>query len=427
MQILAWPVYRIALSMAAKGLNHTVEHLFRKEYGKLVALLTNRFGASHLEQIEDVTQDTFLKAMKLWGYQEVPDNPTAWLYRVASNGLLDKFRKEGRMDLVSDDFQFPEKGENTLNEISLENIQDSQLRMIFACCHPNLSQEHQIILSLKLMGGFSNKELADALLKKEEAVAKSFTRAKKSFREKVKMIQIPVQMGLQTRLFQVLKVIYLLFSEGYSATTGTQFIKRDICHEAMRLALLLRENKYCKHPNLEALLALMCFHASRFDARINLEGQLVSLEHHDRNQYNQELIQIGTFHLECAGDDDMMPSQYHLEAARSFYHSTAKRFEETDWKNILQLYDFQLKQQFSPMIALNRIVPFEKVHGAEKALKALNELSQKTDFEDSGLFYAIKAGLLRTLQKKSYESTLEKAIALTENELVKQYLRTKLD
>ena len=123
----------------------------------------------------------------------------------------------------------------------------------------------------------------------------------------------------------------------------------------------------------------------------------------------------------------MMPSQYHLEAARSFYHSTAKRFEETDWKNILQLYDYQLKQQFSPMIALNRIVPFEKVHGAEKALKALNELTQKTDFEDSGLFYAIKADLLRTLQKKSYESTLEKAIALTENELVKQYLRTKLN
>ncbi|MEM8764892.1 MAG: sigma-70 family RNA polymerase sigma factor [Bacteroidota bacterium] len=413
--------------MAAKGLNHTVEHLFRKEYGKLVALLTNRFGASHLEQIEDVTQDTFLKAMKLWGYQEIPDNPTAWLYRVACNGLLDKFRKEGRMDLVSDDFQFPEKEQYTLNEISLENIQDSQLRMIFACCHPNLSQEHQIILSLKLMGGFSNKELADALLKKEEAVAKSFTRAKKSFREKVKMIQIPVQMGLQTRLFQVLKVIYLLFSEGYSATTGTQFIKRDICHEAMRLALLLRENKYCKHPNLEALLALMCFHASRFDARMDADRKLVSLEHHDRNQYNQELIQIGTFHLERAGDNDMMPSQYHLEAARSFYHSTAKRFEETDWKNILQLYDYQLKQQFSPMIALNRIVPFEKVHGAEKALKALNELSQKTDFEDSGLFYAIKADLLKTLQKKSYESTLEKAIALTENELVKQFLRTKLN
>jgi len=331
------------------------------------------------------------------------------------------------MDLISDDFQFPEKEKYTLNEISLENIQDSQLRMIFACCHPNLSQEHQIILSLKLMGGFSNKELADALLKKEEAVAKSFTRAKKSFREKVKMIQIPVQMGLQTRLFQVLKVIYLLFSEGYSATTGTQFIKRDICHEAMRLALLLRENKYCKHPNLEALLALMCFHASRFDARMDADGKLVSLQHHDRNQYNQELIQIGTFHLERAGDNDMMPSQYHLEAARSFYHSTAKRFEETDWKNILQLYDYQLKQQFSPMIALNRIVPFEKVHGAEKALKALNELTQKTDFEDSGLFYAIKADLLRTLQKKSYESTLEKAIALTENELVKQYLRTKLN
>ncbi len=414
--------------MTQNNLTNTIDHLFRNEYGKVVAVLTNKFGVSNLELIEDAAQDTFLKAMKIWGYKSVPDNPTAWLYRVANNALIDVLRRNKKMDFFGSDYIELNGEDATEREQTLDDtISDSQLKMIFACCHPTLSQEYQIILSLKLIGGFSNKELAEALLKKEETVAKSFTRAKKKFREEVAFLQIPVQMGLQSRLFMVLQVIYLLFTEGYAATTGSQVLKRDICYEALRLALLLRENKYCKHPDLEALIALMCFHASRFDARLNDEGELVTLENQDRSKYNQELIQIGIRHLENSGTEDKLPSSYHLEAARSYYHCVAKTFEKTDWKSILHLYNLQLQRQYSPMLALNQIVPFAKVNGAKKGLVALKDLQEKTDFKNSGLFYAIKAALLlETNNKDEYKSTLKKAIELTENELIKKHLSKKL-
>ncbi|TXN37473.1 sigma-70 family RNA polymerase sigma factor [Flagellimonas hymeniacidonis] len=414
--------------MTQNNLTNTIDHLFRNEYGKVVAVLTNKFGVSNLELIEDAAQDTFLKAMKIWGYKSIPDNPTAWLYRVANNALIDVLRRNKKMDFFGSDYIELNGEDATEREQTLDDtISDSQLKMIFACCHPTLSQEYQIILSLKLIGGFSNKELAEALLKKEETVAKSFTRAKKKFREEVAFLQIPVQMGLQSRLFMVLQVVYLLFTEGYAATTGSQVLKRDICYEALRLALLLRENKYCKHPDLEALIALMCFHASRFDARLNDEGELVTLENQDRSKYNQELIQIGIRHLENSGTEDKLPSSYHLEAARSYYHCVAKTFEKTDWKSILHLYNLQLQRQYSPMLALNQIVPFAKVNGAKKGLAALNDLQEKTDFKNSGLFYAIKAALLlETNNKDEYKSTLKKAIELTENELIKKHLSKKL-
>ena len=411
--------------MAKETLNHTVDHLFRNEYGKVVALLTRKFGTSHLETIEDVVQNTFLKAMQVWGYQEIPENPTAWLFRVANNGMIDQLRRNKKLQLGEERVQH--KADEIEKEFTAEHeITDSQLKLIFACCDPALSQEYQVILSLKLMGGFSNRELAEALLKKEETVAKAYTRAKKKFREKVQLVKFPVEMGLQSRLFVVLRILYLLFSEGYATTTGSTVLKRDICYEALRLALLLRKNSYCQHPNLEALIALMCFHASRFEARLTEQGEMVSLEFHDRSTYNQELIEIGAYHLQEAGTLDGLPSQYHLEATVSYYHSMAKKFSETDWQRILYLYDAHLQQQFSPMVALNRIVALAKVKGSENALNALQELSQKSDFSKVSLFYAIKAELMADLGDSSSNELLRKAIALTENELVKRYLKKKI-
>lgn len=403
-----------------------VEHLFRNEYGKVVSILVNKYGTAHLEKVEDAVQEAFLKAMRLWAFKSVPDNPTAWLYRVAKNALIDVLRRDKKMSQDDTVFQHEKTGDDE-ELTSDKEIADSQLRMVFACCHPVLSQEHQIILSLKLIGGFSNKELADALLKNEEAVAKAFTRAKKKFRNEVQWLKVPVEMGLQSRLFTVLRVIYLLFSEGYSTTVGTSLLKKDICYEALRLALLLHKNKYCQHPNLEALIALMCFHASRFDARLNSEGGLVTLEHQDRSTYNNELVQIGIYHLENAGAQDKLPSNYHLEAAVSYHHCTAKTFEETDWKSILRLYDLQLQYYYSPMAALNRIVPYSKVHGPKRALKELYLLENTSNFESSGLFYAIKAELLLEIgNTKEYQPTLQKAIHLSQNELVKKHLKGKL-
>ncbi len=385
-----------------------------------MAVLTNKYGTSNLSKVEDVVQETFLKAMRIWAYKELPENPTAWLFKVANNAMIDLLRRAKKIHYTDDPIR-SDRATSATEMTTESEIADSQLKMIFACCHPSLSQEHQIILSLKLIGGFSNKELAEALLKKEETVAKSFTRAKKKFRDEVQFLQIPIQMGLQSRLFVVLRVIYLLFSEGYSNTTGSQVLKKDICYEALRLALLLFDNPYCQHRNLNALIALMCFHASRFDARLDEKGNMITLEFQNRSKYNKELIGYGIYYLKKAGNEKENLSNYHFEAAISLYHCSASSFETTDWASILQLYDNQLRRQESPMVALNRIVPLAKLHGPEKALEDLSILAEKYDYSKVGLFYAIETELLFNIGI-DHKKSLEKATSLTKNELMRQNL-----
>lgn len=418
----------IFLIVQENQINPTIENLFRNEYGKVISILTHKYGTSHVEEIEDATQEAFVKAMRVWAYKEVPDNPTGWLFRVANNQLLDQFRRHRKLDFKEADQMVSSENGHMQVDPPLDHVLlDSQLQMIFACCHPKLPREHQIVLSLKLIGGFSNLELAQALFKKEDTVAKLFTRAKNKFRESVKMVRIPVEMGLQSRLFQVLQVIYLMFSEGYEATTGSKAIKKDICYEALRLATLLKANKFCQHPNLDALIALMCFHAARFEARIDDKGELVTLEQHDRSLYDQRLIAIGIQHLENAGTSDKLPSNYHLEAARSFYHSSVTDFAHTDWKSILYLYDVQLRLFFTPTLALNRIVALEKVQGAAKAYTELQLLVTTHNVEDQALYYGILAELLSALDRKEQQKqALGKAIGLSTNELVKKHYEKKL-
>ncbi|MCM4150101.1 RNA polymerase subunit sigma-24 [Arenibacter sp. N53] len=405
-----------------------VENLFRYEYGKIIGVLINKFGPSNLERIEDAVQDALLKAMQVWGYKNLPDNPTSWLYRVATNNLIDVLRRDKKILLKGDDTTILTENHVRIPEIVLESaISDSQLKMIFACCHPSLSVDYQIILSLKLIGGFGNGEIAKALLKKEDSVAKSYTRAKRQLKSNITTLDIPIEIGLQSRLSIVLRVIYLLFSEGYASSTGSEIIKRDICLEAIRLALLLSENEYCNRPNVNALLALMCFHTSRFDARVNENGELVDLEHQDRTKYDNDLIAIGIEHLEKASKAVLEPSNYHLEAAVSYYHCIAKTFELTNWNSILNLYNLQLKRQYSPVVELNRIVPYYKVNGAKKAMGKLLEFESSTYFKVSVLYYAIKAELLLRLgSKEETLGALKAAIDLTENEMEQKHFLKKM-
>ena len=413
--------------METMGREHLVEHIFRHEYGKIIAFLTYKFGPSHLETIEDAVQEALIKAMQIWGFNEPPTNPTAWLLRVAKNKVIDSLRKQKKMvdDAPVSDHAL---SSSVQEEVRLNtSISDSQLKMIFACCHPSLSQEYQIILSLKLIAGFGNKEIAKALLKKNETVAKSFTRAKQRFKSNVKTLNIPVELGLKSRLNIVLKVIYLLFSEGYASSSGEVLIKKDICIEAIRLATLLTNNKYCNQPEVHALIALMNFHASRFDARIDENGEIVDLENQNRTLYDSEMIKNGIQHLELSRVI-MNPSHYHLQAAISFFHCSAKRFEETDWESILQLYDLQLARQYSPIIQLNRLVPFHKVHGAEKAMIELQHFEKSAYFIDNALFNAIKAQLM--LEMKNFSGSkkaLKKAIELTQNALERKHFYKKLE
>lgn len=404
-----------------------VEHIFRHEYGKIISFLAYKFGPSHLETIEDAVQEALIKAMQIWGFNEPPKNPTAWLLQVAKNRVIDTLRKEKKIvhaDSISNfGVKISVQEEVRLNDI----IGDSQLKMIFACCHPSLSQEYQIILSLKLIAGFGNKEIAKALLKKDETVAKSFTRAKKKFKANVETLDIPVELGLRSRLNIVLKVIYLLFSEGYASSSGEVLIKRDICIEAIRLATLLTQNKYCNLPEVHALISLMNFHASRFDARIDSKGEIVDLESQNRKLYDSKMINKGIQHL-AFSRVKKNPSHYHLQAAISYFHCTAKSFDETDWKSILQLYDLQMQRQYSPIIQLNRIVPFHMINGADKAIKELQDFEQSPYFINNSLFNAIKAQLMLEMGKlSSSKKALKMAIELTQNELERKHFRKKLD
>lgn len=413
--------------MTSTNRHNAIDHIFRHEYGKIIAILVHKFGPNHLEKIEDVVQDAFLKAMKIWSYQTIPNKPTAWLLRVANNGLIDLFRKDKKryegevFELLSKQSASKEQ------EISLQNsIQDCQLKMIFACCNPALSAEYQIILSLKLIGGFSNKEISRALLKKEETVAKSFTRAKKQFREKVKTLEIPIEMGLASRISLVLKVIYLLFTEGYIASTGEVIIKKDICYEAIRMALLLTKNSSTNVSEVHGLIALMCFHVSRFEARVDEKGALVDMEHQNRAQYNQELIQQGMRHFYMAKSKNAQNPLYFLQSAVSYFYSSAKTYEEIDWYEILEVYDAQLRYSYSPIIRLNRIVPYYKVHGAAKGLIALDEIYRDIDLTKNALYYSIKAQLLTELHHSTYaKEAYNQAIEFTKNEIQRNHLIKK--
>jgi len=414
--------------MNATQKNDSLEHIFRHEYGKIVAILVHKFGATHLEKIEDVVQDAFLKAMQVWGYKEVPKNPTAWLLRVANNGLIDIFRREQKVHKHDGIYDLMSELSDVDKEVSLDTtVNDSQLKMIFACCNPSLPTESQIILSLKLIGGFSNKEISRALLKKEDAVAKSFTRAKKKFKESIKTLDIPVEMGLSSRISIVLKVIYLLFTEGYTASTGAVIIKRDICYEAIRLALLLLENKTTNISETHALIALMCFHTARFDARIDDQNELIDLEHQDRKLYNKELIQIGMGHLYDSKENPSNNPSYYLQAAVSYYYCEASSFKNIAWKKILKLYDLQLKYVNSPIVRLNRIVPLYKFYGLKIGLETLVTMNREGALKKNALFYSLKAQILNELGKEEEaKKELLVAIDLTKNELQKKHLQRKM-
>ncbi len=399
-----------------------VDHFFRTEYGKAVSHLTSKFGASNLELAEDSVQEALIKAMQTWPYSQIPDNPTGWIFRVARNKMIDQLRRNQK----TKNQEVPERVEEMNEDLSLESINDDMVRMMFACCHPSLSQEYQIILTLKILGGLSIREISSSLLKKEETVAKAYTRAKKKFKkDEIKLI-LPPAHEIENRLDMVLKIIYLLFNEGYKSAEGENLIRKELCEDAIRLNRVLLESEICNTPAANALIALMLFHVSRFAARTDNEGNVITLEQQDRSKWNQELIQQGLIYLERASEQGAM-NEYLIQAAISATHCRAQTFHDTDWENILTLYDLQLQITPSPIVELNRVVALEKVHGSLLGVKEIERLEATQFFDEYYLFYAIKSEMLQKLgNNEDAKEALEKAIALTKNEKEKSYLSLKL-
>jgi len=322
--------------LSSQNINQLAGHLFRHEAGRMAAVLARLLGSDRLQTAEDIVQDTLVKAMETWRYNGVPDNPSAWLYRVAKNKALDFIRSRQRHDKIHSEIAKEIHSEWTLptsvnRMFSVPEIEDSQLRMMFATCHASIPEESQIALTLKILGGLSIKEIAHAFLASEETIQKRIARAKDRLREEKINLELPPPHLLADRLDAVLKVIYLLFSEGYHPSESAVEIREDLCEEAMRLAHFLIQNPATHRPKVLALMALMCLQAARFDSRSSAEGP-ITLELQDRSRWSQRLMNEGFRLLEQASEGDEL-SEYHVEAAIASVHMKAASFEDTTGTN----------------------------------------------------------------------------------------------
>jgi len=390
-------------------------HLFRTEAGKMVSVLTRIFGLSHIEIAEDIVQDTFVKALDEWSFNNIPPNPQAWLYKVAKNKTIDYLRHQKHVQEYESDINYLLKSEWTLtssvNSMFLDSeIHDSQLRMIFTSCHPALPAESQIALTLKTLCGFSIKEIGRALLTTESNINKRLFRAKQKIRDGRFRFEIPMGDDLLERLDSVYRVIYLIFNEGYNSTESDKIIRKDLCAEALRLCQLLSEHQVGNTPNTFALMALMCFHASRLDARTDDMDYIILLKEQDRNLWNKALIAKGFEYMSLASEGSNV-SEYHIEAGIAAYHCSAKSFESTDWDSILNLYNLLDKINPSPVTYLNKSIVIAQLKGPAEALK---ELLKVQNLDNYYLFHTTIAQFYKELnQNQSAIKHLENALKLT--------------
>ena len=414
----------------AANVGATVENLYRREAGKIVAALTGVFGLRHLELAEDALQEALLKALRQWSYGNLPPNPAAWLMQVAKNQALDVVRRDARFRekesaIVAALERHPALSAG-LETFMSEEIRDDQLRLIFACCHPALPGEARVALTLKTLCGFGVGEIARAFLTTPETIAKRLTRARDRLRKAAVPFEIPSGPQLTTRLDSVLDVLYLLFNEGYNASHGHELIRSALCDEAIRLATMLTENAATERPKTHALLALFFLQAARFPARIDTAGEILLLQEQDRSRWNQELIAKGMAHLERAATGHE-PSAFHLQAGIAACHCLARTYEETDWAKILSLYDLLMKIDASPVAALNHAVALAKLRGAETGLKALDDIKNQEALRRYYLFYAVRAEFCAELGRDEEASeNYRQALALTEMPAEREFLMRQL-
>ncbi|HEY1122133.1 MAG TPA: sigma-70 family RNA polymerase sigma factor [Haloferula sp.] len=413
-------------SMPSPEIPKLAEHLFRQEAGKMISALTGIFGVHRLQLAEDVVQESLIRALQTWPYYGVPANPAAWLMQTAKNRALDLLRREKFFNDKQDEIaasleRLPEEGPQFDDE-----IRDHRLRLIFTCCHPQIPHDDRTLLALKTLCGFGIPEIASAFLASEAAVAKRLTRAKQKIQDLQIPYEIPAGNDLAERLDAVLQVIYLLFNEGYKASSGDALVRADLCAEAIRLAGHLAEHPRTDHPRVHALAALMLLNASRLPARESPEGELLTLERQDRNKWDREKIVRGMMHLAQATSGETL-SEYHLQAGIAACHATAPDDASTDWPRILAHYDRWMVMSRSPLVALNRAVAVSKVHGPEAALEAIAGISDRRLLESYHLYHAVLGDLaLRLGRDHEAADHFRQAIRQTSVEAERIFLSEKL-
>jgi len=413
----------------SQNLLQTVDHLFRHESGKMVSVLSRLLGLQNIETAQDIVQDTLLQAMNTWSYGNIPDNPSGWLYRVARNKAIDFLRREKKFREISPQYSYLLQSEYTLsstvNNLFLENeIQDNQLRMMFACCHPSIPGESQVALTLKTLCGLSVNEIAKAFLTSDETISKRIYRAKEKIKAEKIELDTPQSEELMARLDSVLKSLYLLFNEGYNSSHPDTLIREDLCEEAIRLCHLLSQHSITACPRVNALLSLMCFQASRLRARLDDKGNIILLKHQDRNKWHQRLIQKGFDYLDATAEPFEV-SAYHIEAAIASLHAAVPSFEQTDWKSIYHLYEMLYQLQPNPVVAMNKAIA--SAYAISKQ-NALTELQNIKGMEDHHLYNASIGEMYYDMEEKeNAKKYFEKALGLTASQSEKELLLKKIN
>jgi RNA polymerase sigma-70 factor (ECF subfamily) len=406
-------------------------HLFRHEAGKMTATLTKHFGFQNVQIAEDIVQETMIAALQHW-QRGIPPNPTAWLYRVAKNKALDYVRRkkhfstmQGEIIYLTEQDLEDEQTRALEGVFETKTIQDSTLQMLFACCHPALSQEMQIALALKTLCGLSVQEIANAFLTGKDTIEKRLYRAKERVRESDIAIEFPKESELESRMNAVLQMMYLLFNEGYNSSQTDAIIRRDITDEAQRLCRLLTENPLCNLPEVNALMALMLFQSSRFQARLKESGELVILSKQNRAEWNRETIADGARFLAASARGKSV-SRYHVEAGIAAHYALSPSFEEIVWEGIEKLYRVLLALAPSPIARLNLIIVRSYLVGADVALVELADL--ESALGNHYLFYATRGELLkRSGDEASAKEAWSKALSRTNSASEKKYIQSRIE
>ena len=390
------------MSQPGASASEVADHFFRHEGAKLVATLTARLGTHCLQLVEDVVQEALLRALQTWSYHGMPDNPAAWLTQVAKNLALNALRREQRWNDKQDGIA----AEHTrwlsapAPDVEHGTFADDTLRMMFVCFHPELATDAQTALALRTLCGFSPGEIAAAFLSSEAAIAKRLVRARQRIRELALPFVVPEPRDLPSRLDGVLHTLYLLFNEGYKASTGDRLVREDLCHEAIRLVTLLTEHQATRETRVFALLALMLFNVARLKARTDDAGNLLRLEEQDRSEWDRAMIERGIACLHHAARGSSL-SVYHIEASIAATHCMAADASATDWSRILHLYDQLLAITHSPVTAMNRAVAIARVYGPQAGLDALDGIRHRAVLEGHHLYHAMRGTFAAELGQRA--------------------------
>lgn len=405
------------------------EKLHREESGRILSTLIGMLGDFDLA--EEMLQEAYATALQKWPVEGVPANPRAWLVSTARNRAIDRLRRERRFDTKREEIArsaeaFEQPSPEQSNAASTEEMfPDDRLRLIFTCCHPALPTEARVALTLQTVCGVTTEEISRAFLVPLPTMAQRLVRAKRKIREAGIPYRVPTEEDLSSRLDAVLLVVYLIFNEGYLASSGDALIRRELCAEAIRLGRLLCQ-LLPQEPEAQALLGLMLLHDSRRDARVSPDGELILLEEQDRSLWHWEQIREGTRLTESALRSGAGET-YAVQASIAAIHANAKTPQETDWLQIARLYDVLLRDNSSPVIEVNRAVAIAMAGTLEEGLALLDELEERGELSEFHLLPAARADLLRRLGKlDDAAEAYRRALTLATNDVERRFLRRML-